>query len=547
MTKNPLMHFCASVTLLLLASSAWAQVTSNAPAKRADAIVDLGTKEGARLIGAEWRFAEARIVDANNNYAGPDLKPSGPAGKTHDIAPKAGAAEFDDSDWAVIDPTTIHDRRGPGKLSHAWYRLRFKIPDRLGAFETRGSTAVLEVVVDDYAEIWLNGQLPVVLGSSGGQFAAGFNAPNRLVVGMDLKAGQEFTLAIFASNGPLSNPPANHIWIRSATVDFYKPGGVGNAHAVPTDIERKDNALDSIVPHDAKIEKLAGGFTFTEGPVWVRDDNGSFLLFSDPNENTIYRWSPDGQVSVFRTKSGYSGVDIGEYFQPGSNGLALDSEGRLSIDEHGNRRVTRLEKNGVLTVLADNYEGRRLNSPNDLIYKSDGSLYFTDPPFGLPKVYEDPRKELPFSGVFRLKDGKLQLLSADLKGPNGLAFSPDERYLYVGNWDVERKVVMRYEVKPDGSLANGQVFFDMTFVPGEIALDGLKVDQAGNVYVSGPGGIWILSPEGKHLGTLKGPELAANFAWGDSDGRTLYLTARTGLYRIRLNIPGSSFPSNSSN
>jgi gluconolactonase len=200
----------------------------------------------------------------------------------------------------------------------------------------------------------------------------------------------------------------------------------------------------------------------------------------------------------------------------------------------------------VLTVLADKYEGKRLNSPNDLIYKSDGALYFTDPPFGLPRVYDDPRKEIPFSGVFRLQDGKLQLLTSELKGPNGLAFSPDERYLFVGNWDVQKKVVMRYEVRPDGSLAGGKVFFDMTFVPGEIALDGLKVDRAGNVYVSGPGGVWILSPEGKHLGTISGPELPANFAWGDLDGRTLYLTARTGLYRIRLNLPGAGFPKKNS-
>jgi gluconolactonase len=539
------LYIPALVAILLMASSVLAQVTSNVPAKRADAIVDLATQEGARLVGAEWRFSEARIVEASNNYVGPDLKASGPASKTHDITPHAGAAAFDDTSWTVIEPASLTDRRGPGKLSFAWYRLRFRVPEKLGAFETKGSTSVFEIVVDDYAEVWVNGNLPVILGSAGGAFAAGFNSPNRIIIGRDLKPGQEFTLAIFAANGPLSNPPSNHIWVRSATLDFYRPGGVGNAQSVTTTIDRKDPALDAIVPREAKIEKLAGGFTFTEGPVWV-PDNGGYLLFSDPNENTIYRWSPDGQVSVYRTKSGYTGMNVGEYFQPGSNGLALDAEGRLSIDEHGNRRVTRLEKNGVLTVLADKYEGKRLNSPNDLIYKSDGALYFTDPPFGLPRVYDDPRKEIPFSGVFRLQDGKLQLLTSELKGPNGLAFSPDERYLFVGNWDVQKKVVMRYEVRPDGSLAGGKVFFDMTFVPGEIALDGLKVDRAGNVYVSGPGGVWILSPEGKHLGTISGPELPANFAWGDLDGRTLYLTARTGLYRIRLNLPGAGFPKKNS-
>ena len=297
-----------------------------------------------------------------------------------------------------------------------------------------------------------------------------------------------------------------------------------------------DPALDAIVPRDATIEKLAEGFLFTEGPIWVPD---GYLLFSDPNSNTIYRWSDNDGLSVFRTKSGYTGVDISDYGQPGSNGLTLDREDRLTINEHGNRRVTRLEKNGSLTILADRYEGKRLNSPNDLVYKSDGSLYFTDPPFGLPKAFDDPRKETPFSGVYRWSNGHLQLLTTDMTGPNGLAFSPDEKYLYVGNWDEKKKIVMRYDVKPDGTLAHGRVFFDMTSAPGEDAIDGLKVDRQGNVYVSGPGGLWILSPTGKHLGTIVGPEHPHNFAWGDADGKTLYLTAQTGLYRIRLSIPGT--------
>ncbi len=241
---------------------------------------------------------------------------------------------------------------------------------------------------------------------------------------------------------------------------------------------------------------------------------------------------------MFREKSGYRGADIAEYGQPGSNGLTLDREGRLTIDEHGNHRVSRLEKNGALTVLADRYQGKRLNSPNDLVYRSDGTLYFTDPPFGLPKFHDDPRRELPFTGVFSLSNGMLRLLSTDLTGPNGIAFSPDEKYLYVTNWDVKKKVVMRYEANTDGTLSNGTVFFDMTSAPGEEALDGLKVDQQGNLYVSGPGGLWIISPEGTHLGTIKGPKLPHNMAWGDEDGKTLYLTAESALYRIRLNIPG---------
>jgi len=219
---------------------------------------------------------------------------------------------------------------------------------------------------------------------------------------------------------------------------------------------------------------------------------------------------PDGDLSVYRTHSGYTGADIGEYGQPGSNGLTLDREGRLTIDEHGNRRVTRLEKNGVVTMLADRYEGKRLNSPNDLVYKSNGALYFTDPPFGLPKFFDDPRKELPWSGVFLVKDGELALVAKELTGPNGLAFTPDEKFLYVDNWDEKRKVVMRYPVNADDTLGEGEVLYDMTSVAGEIALDGLKVDQRGNVYVSRPGGVWILSPQAKHIGTIQAPELPAN-------------------------------------
>lgn len=471
------------------------------------------------------------------NRPGLDRKASGPPNKTYDITPHAGAANFDDSTWEAIAPETLDQRRCTGKLCFNWYRLNLTIPSRVGNFDPTGSDVVFEVVVDDYAEVWVNGQLPLVLGQTGGDLIKGFNAPNRVLVARNVKPGQQFQLAVFGANGPLSNPPGNFIWIRSATLDFYKPQQVGHLQSdAGGKIIRVDRDLDAIVPPSAKIEKLATGFQFTEGPVWVRE--GGYLLFSDPNANTIYRWSPDGQVSIFRTKSGYTGVDIGEYKQPGSNGLTLDSQGRLTINEHGNRRVTRLEKNGVLTVLADNYEGKRLNSPNDLVYRSDGALFFTDPPFGLPKVFDDSRKELPYSGVYCLNNGKLKLLTKELSGPNGIAFSPDEKYLYVGDWNEKHKVVMRYEVNPDCSLSNGTVFYDMTKAPGEDAIDGIKVDRLGNLYVSGPGGLWILSPQGKHLGTIVGPEHPHNLAWGDADGKTLYLAAQTSIYRIRLNISG---------
>jgi gluconolactonase len=514
---------------------AFAQTTADAPASNPVAVINLATPEGVKLVKGQWRYRDANIVSVTFNRPGSDRKASGPPSATYDITPQAGEATFDDSQWEAIAPNTLDQRRCTGKLCFNWYRLNVTIPPKVGNFDPTGSDAIFEIVVDDYAEIWVNGQLPLVLGQTGSNLIKGFNAPNRVVVGRNIKPGQQIQLAVFGANGPLSKPPSNFIWIRSATLDFHKPQA-----SIPQEgggkIVRLDPALDAIMPRNAKIEKLTSGFQFTEGPVWVRD--GGYLLFSDPNANRIYRWSPDGQVSVFRTKSGYAGVDIGEYKQPGSNGLTLDKEGRLTINEHGNRRVTRLEKNGALTVLADRFEGKRLNSPNDLVYRSNGALYFTDPPFGLPKAFDDPRKDLSYSGVYCLINGQLKLATKDLSGPNGIAFSPDEKYLYVGDWDEKHKVVMRYNANADGTLSNGKIFYDMTKAPGEDAIDGIKVDQQGNLYVSGPGGLWILSPEGKHLGTLVGPEHPHNIAWGDEDGKTLYLAAQTGLYRIRLNIPG---------
>ncbi len=526
-----------AVLLLGLAtpSSAMAQVTTDVPAALPAAVVDLRTDAGARLVAATWRYSDVKLVEVEHREPGPDLRPTGAPNRTNDITPHAGAADFDDSGWQVIPPAGLETRRSHGRLAFNWYRTSVTLPARLGDFDVTGSTVVFELVIDDYAEIWVNGKLSVVLGQTGGQLVKGFNAPNRVVLTTDARPGQTFRLAIFGVNGPVSNPPVNFIWIRSATLDFYRKGQVGGAVDGGGTIVRLDPAVDQIIPREARLEKLAGGFQFTEGPVWHPD---GYLLFSDPNANTIYRWSPEGAVSVYRSKSGYTGVDIGAYRQPGSNGLTLDRNGLLTINEHGNRRVVRLERPGNITVLADRYEGKRLNSPNDLVYKSDGALYFTDPPFGLPKAFDDPAKELPFSGVYLLRDGKLTLLTKELSGPNGIAFSPDEKYLYVDNWDLARKVLMRYEVSPDGTISNGKVFYDFTSEPEEVALDGIKVDQKGNVYVSAPRGLWILSPEGKPLGRIEPPEHDANFAWGDEDGRTLYLTASTGLYRIRLNIPG---------
>ena len=523
-------------------AGAQALVEPPEPAGAPDAVVDLATAEGVAQVKGVWRYSDAQVVDADFRAAGADGQPTGAPNKTHEIAPHGGGAGFDDSGWEALDPATLAKRRSAGRLAFNWYRIGVTIPETIGGFATKGSTVAFETSLDDYAEIWVDGELPRHAGQSGGSVVKGWNATNRLVVARGVKPGQKIQLAIFGINGPLSSPPTNYIWMRFAKLSFYKADAAGPYAVVPHEVNvevlRLDPAMDEIVPPNPKIHKVADGFLFTEGPIWVRD--GGYLLFSDPNANRIYKYEPkgDGTLSVFREKSGYDAADVAEYGQPGSNGMTLDRERRLTIDQHGNHRVIRVEQDGRETVLADKYQGKRLNSPNDLVYRSDGALFFTDPPFGLPKVFDDPRKQLPFSGVYAIVKGKLKLLDKTLTGPNGIAFSPDEKTLYVGDWDEKKKVVMRYDVAADGTLTNARVFFDLTSAPGEDAIDGIKVDQKGNLYVSGPGGLWVFSPAGKHLGTIFASRHPHNFAWGDDDGQSLYLCARAGLYRMRLNVPG---------
>ncbi|MEZ4932764.1 MAG: hypothetical protein R2788_11675, partial [Saprospiraceae bacterium] len=330
------------ILLLLNTAGLFAQEQRELAIGQADAIVDLRTHEGVSLVNTEWRYSDAQIIKTDFQKPGPGesdplpLYPTGNKIKTHDIQPKAGVIDFDDSQWEVLDPTSLEVRRGTGKLSFNWYRLNLTIPEKVGGLNTQGSTVVFEIVVDDYSEIWVNGKLHKTFGQAGSGVASGFNSRNRVFLTDNAKSGDTFQLAILGINGPLADLPDNYIWIRSASLDFYE--------TYPTNPDWKglggltvfDKKLDEILyTDDFSLEKLADGFQFTEGPVWHPD---GYLLFSDPNANVIYKYDPvTHNVSIYITKSGYAGVDIGQYHQPGSNGLAIDSEGRLLVCQHGNR------------------------------------------------------------------------------------------------------------------------------------------------------------------------------------------------------------------
>lgn len=306
-------------------------------------------------------------------------------------------------------------------------------------------------------------------------------------------------------------------------------------------IHRTDPALDALLPQDARVEVIASGFEWTEGPVWMKDDGG-YLLFSDIPRNSIYKWKEMSGVSLWMKPSGYTGVaSYGE--EPGSNGLTLDSEGRLVLCEHGDRRIARLETNGGKRTLVDHYQGKRLNSPNDLVYKSDGSLYFTDPIYGLPGRENSPLRELDFCGVYRLSPaGELTLLTKAMSRPNGIAFSPDEKTLYVSNSDANRAIWMAFPVKDDGTIGEGKLLYDTTPVHGKLpgSPDGFKIDKDGNLWATGPGGVYVISPSGKLLGRIETGERTSNIAWGN-DGSVLYITSDMYVCRVKTSTKGDGW------
>lgn len=306
-------------------------------------------------------------------------------------------------------------------------------------------------------------------------------------------------------------------------------------------IERLDPALDALIPADAKIEVIASGFTWSEGPVW--DKVNSRLLFSDVPNNVVHQWTEKDGIGVFLKPSGYTGPTAYSK-ESGSNGLAFDNEGRLLSCEHGDRRVSVLTMNGGGKVTAaDRFDGKRFNSPNDVCVHPKGWIYFTDPPYGLPNGADDPLREIDQFGVYRIDpDGKVHSVIGDLKRPNGVTLSPDSKTLYVAQSQGGEAWLMSYPLDDQGNVGKGEILYDATPLSQKDKgmPDGLKTDQQGNIWCTGPGGVLIVTPEGKLLGRILTGHLTANCAWGD-DGSTLYMTADYYIMRIRTNAKGAGF------
>ena len=307
-------------------------------------------------------------------------------------------------------------------------------------------------------------------------------------------------------------------------------------------LESLDARFHALIPADTKIEKIADDLLWSEGPIW--DPKTKSLLFSDIPRNVIMKWNAEKGVSRFLENSGYTGAAPFTGREPGSNGLTLDLQGRLTLCQHGDRRVSRREADGTMVALATTFEGKKLNSPNDLVFDARGALYFTDPPYGLPGTFEDAGKELPYQGVFRVDpDGKITLLTKELEAPNGLAFSPDHKTLYVANSRATSPVWMAYDVKDDGTLGKGRVFADSSkyYQEGAGVPDGLKVDVHGNLFATGPGGVLVYSPDGALLGRILTGVPTANVAFGE-DGATLFVTANHRVLRLRTKTRGAPLP-----
>lgn len=516
--------FLFAASLLALAAALRCQ-------QPAAAVLDLTDVAAVAAARGTWRYADARIVEVPFRAPGADRRPSGPANTTWDVAPHAGAADFDDSTWPVVAADDLATRRGSGRLCFGWYRLQFTVPERIGEVATAGGTLEFELVLDDYAEIWVDGVLPRYLGQRGGNLIAGWNASNRVVLTHRAFSGQTFSLAVFAANGPLSDPPANYLWIRSARLLLTPTPSWGEVQALRW--ERLDSRLARAVAPHATVERISTGHTWLEGPAW--DRTRECLYFSDIPRNEVLRWRPGQGAESFVRPSGYTGAVPFAGREPGSNGLAVDAAGDLWLCMHGDRRIARRDADGALHTVVDRIDGKRLNSPNDLLLAANGDLWWTDPPFGLPGTFTDPARELPIAGVYRRTPaGAVTTLLADLRGPNGIALSPDLRTLYVSDADLQAPKWWRCRLDERGAIAERSVLCDAAPFTKERpgAPDGMKTDAHGHLFAAGPGGLYVFHPDGVLLGVLHTGVATSNCCFG-ADGRTLFVTADHDVLAVR--------------
>jgi len=445
---------------------------------RADAVVDLRTEQGAALVGGVWRYRDADLVAIDSPTVGPDLGPSGPPVRTWDIEPHAEAADHDDRDWEVLAAPDTEARRGRGRVCFAWYRITVTLPERVGDLPVAGSTVVFEVVVDDYAEVWVDGALPVALGQAGGQVVGGFNVANRVVVARDARPGQRIVLAVFAMNGPVSASPRNFLWLRSATLDLYTPRRAR--------VAREVGRPEVVFAPGAVLEQVAADLNGTAGAVCSGD---GALLVSSPGADAVLRWTPDGTIGVFRTKSG-------------SAGLAFDPQGRLTICEPGRGRVVRVEPHGNVTVLAQG-----LDRPGHLAYDSHGALWVTDG-----------------RGLHRVDGGPEGAPVLRLEGARGVACDPGGDALYVADLATVLRV-------PLGAGAAATA--DGWWTHGKGAqVQGLAVAATGHVLACADDAVHVLTPQGTPAGRIDLPEPATGVAPDAGDAATVYITTTAGAYRL---------------
>ena len=521
--------------------------SSSVPSGTPEASVDLATTEGVRLLKAEWRYSDTKVVEVDFKAAGADGQPTGGPNRTYDFTPHAGAADFDDSGWEVIDPSLIVQATVHRALV---LQLVPDLPDhpRQGReLRSHGVDGRVRDVVDDYAEVWVDGELPAALGQSGRLAGQGLERAQP-------RGARRATCARGSRSSSRSSASTDRFRTRRRTssgcarraLEFYKTAVRGPVSVAPHEVnvevdpQRPGASTPSCRRRQGLREARRGLSSSPRARSGCRDGELPALQRSQRQHHLplVRRGRAASRSSGPRAAT--PAPTSPSTRQPGSNGLTLDREGRLTINEHGNRRVVRIENDGAMTVLADRYEGKRLNSPNDLVYRSDGTLYFTDPPFGLPKVFDDPPEGAAVQRrvLARERQGHAAL-SDDLTGPNGIAFSPDEKFLYVGNWDESEEGRHALRGAADGTLGArpGVLRHDVGARRGRP-----RRHQGGRSTATstspGPGGLWILSPDGKHLGTLVAPSTRTTWRGASRRPDAVPVRAQTGLYRIRLNVAG---------